>query len=67
MISEETVNRYLAEAADMKWFGVPLTELSEDELMACAVMGWKAERAVREERARRIDFMKTISPRIGTG
>ncbi len=47
-LPESFVKKQL-EGEELRFFmGVPLDELSHDELMAVAIAGWKAERAARE-------------------
>jgi hypothetical protein len=55
-LPEHFVNEGLKLAKGAMIFGVPLEELSRDELLAVAAQGWKAEENAREEGAKRLKF-----------
>ena len=50
----------LRKASSIKWCGIPLTELSRDELLAAAALGWAAQLELLEHR---YDQRRTTSPR----
>ncbi len=37
------IDEYLKDAESCIFFGVPIQELTRDELIACAIAGWKKE------------------------
>jgi len=41
-------------------FGVPLEELSREELMACVVAGWESEKLAIEEGSRQRKFLLSL-------
>jgi len=59
-VPKSFMDRYLKEAEGSRFFGVPIQELTRDELIACAVAGWKGESDARAEGIRRVKFMKDI-------
>lgn len=60
MIPKSFVDENLAEAKGCSFFGVPIENLSRDELVACAVVGWKAKEANVIESARQRDFLLSL-------
>jgi len=59
-LPEDFVKRNLEKAQGSMMFGVPIEDLSKDELIACVVAGWSAERQAREDSARQIGFMASL-------
>ena len=59
-LPEDFVKKNLEKAQGSMMFGVPIEDLSKDELIACVVAGWSAERQAREDSARQIGFMASL-------
>ena len=59
-LPESFVLDNLKEADGCTIFGVPLNELNREELLACVVAGWAAEKRTKEECSRRMDFMEDL-------
>lgn len=51
------VERNLKKADGAMMFGVPIDELTRDELVACVVAGFEAEKRAITEGARQRDFL----------
>ncbi len=60
MIPKQFVDRYLKEASGATFFGMPINELSRDELIAMAISGWKAEREAIKDSQRSIKFLMDL-------
>jgi hypothetical protein len=56
-LPENFVKTNLEKAQGVMMFGVPLEDLSKDELIACVVAGWSEQRQLVDEGMRRLDFM----------
>jgi len=59
-LPKKFVKENLQKAKRAMIFGVPIEALSRDELLACAIAGWDAERRAREEGLRRVKFMAEL-------
>ena len=57
-IPRSFTEKYLKKSKDCRFFGVPIEELTRDELIACAVAGWEKESEARAEGLRMVDFMR---------
>jgi hypothetical protein len=60
MIQKEFVDRHIKKANGAKFFGVPIENLSHDELVACAVCGWEMEKSQVEESKRQRRFLLSL-------
>lgn len=49
LLPESFVKKNLELAKDARFMGIPLEELSRDELIAVAVAGWEAEMRARQD------------------
>jgi len=54
-LPKEFVSRNLEKAKGMSMFGVSIEVLTRDELIACVVAGFDAEKRARSEGQRRLD------------
>ena len=63
MIPKEFVERNLKKAKGACFLGTPIEELTRDELIACAVLGWEAEQEALKENERQRDFLLPIKLR----
>ena len=48
MIPKDFVDECLQKSGGTTFFGVPIKDLTRDELIACAITGWEAEKAEKE-------------------
>jgi len=60
MIPKSFTDRYTEKAKGCRMFGVPLEELSREELMACVVAGWESEKLAIEEGSRQRKFLLSL-------
>ena len=60
MIQKEFVDRYVKKAKDARFFGVPIKDLSYDELVACALCGWEMEENQIKESKRQRRFLSSL-------
>jgi len=60
MIPKNFVSKYLEESKGCCFFGVPIEKLTRDELVACAVAGWSAEKKAIEESSRQREFLLSL-------
>lgn len=51
-LSDSIAEKHLAEAAGATFFGRPVLELSRDDLIVMAVMGWAKVKQMQEDRIR---------------
>jgi hypothetical protein len=59
-IPKSFVERNLEKAKGSQFFGVPIDEMTRDELIACCVAGWQGQDEQRKEHARRLDFLGSL-------
>jgi len=59
-IPKTFTDRYLKEAEGCNFFSIPIQELTRNELIACAIAGWKRESDARAEGIRMVKFMRDI-------
>ena len=60
MIPKKFTDRYLEKAKDCSMFGVPLEELSREELIACVVAGFEREKSAIKRGAQQRDFLLSL-------
>ena len=61
MIPKKFVEQQLLEAENIRMFGVSITELSRDELLASLVFSVKSENKQREQHIKDIKFMAELN------
>lgn len=60
-IPRNFVESNLEKAKGALFFGVPIEEMTRDELIACCFAGWQGLSDQREEHARQLAFLSGIS------
>ena len=60
MIPRKFVESNLKKAEGCRFFGVPIEDLSRDELIACAVAGWEGQEEQRKQHRHSLDFIRTL-------
>jgi len=48
-LPKEMVDEYLKKAENVTFFGIKIKDLTKDELIVAAVMGWEVESRTREQ------------------
>ena len=56
-IPKSFVERNLEKAKGALFFGVPVEEMTRDELIACCVAGWQGQNDQRQEHARQLKLL----------
>ncbi|APE04820.1 hypothetical protein BM528_02740 [Alteromonas sp. RW2A1] len=56
-IPKSFVESNLEKAKGSLFFGVPIEEMTRDELIACCVAGWQGQSDQRQEHARQLDVL----------
>ena len=56
-IPKSFVKSNLEKAKGSLFFGVPVEDMSRDELIACCVAGWQGQDDQRKEHAMQLDFL----------
>lgn len=60
MIPKRFTEKHLEKAKGSTFFGVPIEDLTKDELTACAVAGWEAQEAETKEASRQRKFLFSL-------
>lgn len=60
-LPKDFVDRNLKEAKGSLFYGVPIEDLTRDELIACCVAGWRGLHKQREEHSKQLDFLSGTS------
>ena len=59
-IPKSFVESNLEKAKGSTFFGVPIEEMTHDELIACCFSGWQGQNNQRKESVRQLDFLRSI-------
>lgn len=59
-LQKSFVDQYVELSRGVLFMGQPIEDLTREELIAMAVSGWHAEKAVREECARQLSFITDL-------
>ena len=57
-IPKSFVESNLVKAKGSLFFGVPIEEMTRDELIACCVAGWQGQNDQRQEQARQLNILR---------
>jgi hypothetical protein len=60
-IPKDFLERNLEKAKGSLFFGVPIEEMTRDELIACCVSGWQGQSDQRQEYASELELLRRIA------
>ena len=60
MLPDSFLKKGLELSKGCKFIGIPLEDFTKEELLAIAVMGWKAEQNAREQGLHDVEFLMSL-------